>query len=160
MPTLHQLACEMSDSFETATRDNGAPFVRLRDGRPDWMLDVVFAAHDRGEIPPDDRLYHLTREAVDFIRDAGADFDPDDSDHEFAETQVDYANAEFAQWLANNPAHAASCVDEYNDEFGNDQRDIFKQLQGGQYVEARNVFGAVIAALQDLASDDSDDSDA
>ena len=66
-PTIQSLANEMSLRFEIGKRTNGEEFRKLRDDSPDWMTDVCRAAHNGGEMLPDDWRYEFIEDAVDLL---------------------------------------------------------------------------------------------
>jgi hypothetical protein len=47
--------------FETARRPDGSEFVRLREGAPPELRDLVYQAHGRGQMMPDDWRYCFVR---------------------------------------------------------------------------------------------------
>lgn len=53
--TVQQLAAEAYGCFETAERQDGETFWRLKDGSPEWVTDLVLNAH--GDFLPDDWRY-------------------------------------------------------------------------------------------------------
>jgi hypothetical protein len=68
MANLQIRAAEAAAWLEPALRDENDPessFIRLRDGAPEWVRDLVHAAH--GEFLPDDWRYDKIQEALLFI---------------------------------------------------------------------------------------------
>lgn len=146
--SIRGLAGMMAGAFETARRETGEdesePYVRLREGSPEWMSDVVRAAHDDGEMLPDDWRYSTIRSAVECIAESD---DPEDAAHEWADAEVDvYTSARFA-WLASN-LRRAGYVDQAQDEGITEGSERIVSLIGlGQYNEAREIYSQVLEAL-------------
>lgn len=152
------LAGQMSEAFEGRERDNGDKFRKLRDGSPEWMSDVALAAHSfmgRADdaIMPNDWIYDKAENAVDFI--SGMDGIPsefEDAAHEFADSNVDLYNGELAHWLSLN-VWFGEYVDEATREFGPTDEGIYRQIQAGQYHFLREMFAAIVEALESVAED-------
>ena len=136
--------------FETAERDGGDEYVRLRAGRPDWVRDLVQHAH--GDLLPDDWRYRTISDALEFI--AESDDDPREREHEFADATVDvYTGARLA-WLGSHLSRPGYCDDAVED-FGPPSPDGIVERAGlGQYCEAAEVFALVLDALEQLDADD------
>jgi hypothetical protein len=142
--TIQDRAREAARWFETATRESGDEFLRLRDGRPEWVQDLVFAAHGAGEFMPDDYRYRLTREALEWIADEESD--PSDTASEFADQAVDVYTGARLQWLASNLLRPGYC-DYAREEFGA-EGDIVALIGMGQFMEASEVYHEVLSALE------------
>lgn len=150
--TISTLAAEAADWFEHAQRgdspdgdDGQETYTRLKDGRPDWVQNLVFAAHDDGAMFPDDWRYEVIWGAVEAI----AESDDEDDQHVFADGQVDvYTTARF-EWLASN-LRRQSYVDDAAAEYGMDTSGIAAIIGLGQYAEALEVYGRVRAFLAGL----------
>ena len=154
--TLNEKASEAYGWFETAARDNGNSFVRLKDGAPEWVTELVHRAH--GDFLPDDWRYSTIRNAVGWIADES---DPDEPG-EFADSEVDvYTGARLA-WFGSN-LNRAGYVDEALEEFGarevSDSSELIELIGLGQYFEASEVFRLVVEALRDALEDADDDDD-
>ncbi|HUM44856.1 MAG TPA: hypothetical protein PKI14_18070, partial [Fervidobacterium sp.] len=70
---VNELAREALEWFETGTRDSGEKFVKTKDGRPEWLTDLIFTAH--GDMMPDDHRYKFIEEALDLIANQDVDLD-------------------------------------------------------------------------------------
>lgn len=139
--------------FETATRPNGDSFVRVKDGAPDWVTDLVYDAH--GDFLPDDWRYACIRSALDWL--AGSESSIDDA-NEFADGEVDAYTANRFAWLSSNLSRQAY-VDEAVDEFGApDEFSIADAVGLGQYMEAQEVYQSVLESLTALAGQDEETS--
>lgn len=143
--TIHTLAREMADAFETRTRpSSGDDLDTLRDGSPEWMRDVCRAAH--GDMFPDDWRYRMIRAAVEWLADE--DNDPDES-AEFADDFVPIYNGERIDWLASH-VDRIGYVDEAREEFGASDLGVMGDIGWGIYMEASEVYGLVVGALASL----------
>lgn len=143
--TLEELAGEAAAWFETGKREGrdehvDAYFVRLKEGAPEWLRDLVHDAH--GDLLPDDWRYSCIRSALDSIADGN------DDAGEFADSEADVYNAPLTAWLSSNLSRGGY-VDEAIEEFGYPgDRGIFGAIAMGQYMEATEVFGSVYASLE------------
>jgi len=120
MTTTTTLARALADAFETAKRDNGDEFVRLREGSPEWMQEAIFAAHGDGDMLPNDWSYRLCSSMADGIAEAleyDADADLDDALHEIADGAVPVYTGQRLDWLASH-LHRMGMVDEAIEEAG------------------------------------------
>lgn len=147
--TIQDIATEAAGWFETAKREGrdehvDAYFVRMKDGRPEWLFELVHEAH--GDFLPDDWRYKTISEALEWIADGN---DPGDAGS-FADDAVDvYTGARFA-WLASN-LNRAGYVDEAVQELGDGaypKGGIVEAIGWGQYTEAAEVFGTVERLLE------------
>jgi hypothetical protein len=143
--TKEQVAKDFAEAFEIATRTNGETFYRLKDGSPKWMTDAVWAAHNRGDMLPDDTRYAMIAEVADVL----ANTDPDNwSDtHEDLDGLVDPYNGALLKWVASHLSRAVY-VDEAISEYGW-PGDLFKALAQGQYVEYTEIAASLVASLSD-----------
>lgn len=71
MSTIHDLARQMSEAFETRERESGGRFDVLRDGSQEWMNDVCMEAH--GSQFPNDWRYRMIRAAVEWLAEDDED---------------------------------------------------------------------------------------
>lgn len=157
MSTIHELARQMSEAFETRTREDGERFDALRDGSPEWMTDVCMDAHD--SMLPDDWRYRMIRAAAAWL--AEDDADPDDPG-EFADDFVPIYNRERVAWLASH-LDRAGYVDEAADEglidYPSGPSRLMDLLGIGIYCEAAEVYRLLAESLEALASDEDDEDD-
>lgn len=156
MATLQELAQEMSRSFEDATRPDGSRFIRLRDGSPEWMSSVVMESH--GGLLPDDWRYATCAAACEWIAERIADTGDEDAAEdasEFADSTVPIYTADLTAWLGSHCSRPGY-VDEAAEEFG-PAEDVLAAIGRGMYLEASEVYGATLAALQSRADGEPDD---
>lgn len=143
--TVQELAKDAAASFEVATREDGSPYTRRTSDAPEWLQELVFDAH--GDMLPDDWRYACIAAACEAIADAD---DPDDDGHEFADSYVDVYTADLYEWLGSNLSRQGYC-DEASEEFG-PADSLVSQIMQGQYAEALEVYGSVLASLEGLTS--------
>lgn len=138
--TVQDAATEAAKWFGTRRRDDGEQYVTLRDAAPEWVRELVYAAH--GEMLPDDWRYATIDAAVQYI----AETDEPDAG-EFADTAVDTYNADRLKWLASSLERAGYC-DQAADELGLTAGSIMERIGWGQYEEACEVFNLTLSALE------------
>lgn len=149
---IARLAGEAYDWFETATRvGSDETFDRLKDGRPEWLQELVREAH--GEFLPDDWRYSAIRSALAWIHDN----DGNDESGEFADSEVDVYNAARVKWLGSHINRGSYC-DEAASEFGyNEEQGVYGLIGMGQYLEAGEVFGSVYSQLAAIVDEEQDE---
>ncbi len=153
MSSIEQDATEAARWFETATRTDDSRYVRIKDDAPEWVTDLAHEAH--GDMFPDDWRYQCISAVLDHLAEGG---DPDDA-HEFADSHVDVYTSNRLAWLSSNLTRAGYC-DEAADEFGAEGLDIIERIGLGQYMEASEVFSAVVSWFEDNPLEDMDTDDA
>lgn len=154
-PTIQTIAGEAYRAFETANRPDGEEFIRLRDGSPDWISELVRDAHG-GDFLPDDWRYSTIREACGFIEEADGD-DLEDVAHEFADG-VDVYTGKLLAWLASNASRASYC-DEAVNQLGADGVGIIQRIGLGQYMERGEVYNLVLTSLADRLAESEAETD-
>jgi hypothetical protein len=92
---------------------------------------------------PDDHKYRFIVEALDTISES----DPDMHTYNIDSPEPDIYTHSLLAWLASHLERSGYC-DEYMQEISTPQNTI-DLLQGGQYLEKREVFDLVLRALQD-----------
>lgn len=139
--SLSELAGEAYGWFEHKTRNNGEGFVTLKDGRDEWVNDLVYAAH--GDFGPDDYRYNAIQNALRHIADNDTD---EDSASDFADSEVDVYTAERFAWLASN-LQRAGYVDEAREDLG-PTGSVVDDIGRGQYLELQEVYSSVVGSLE------------
>jgi hypothetical protein len=149
VPTLSELAGYAYGWFETAERTGGETFVRLRDGAPEWISDLVTRAH--GDMLPDDHKYQMIKTTLGGIHDSGAD-DRDSLEHDGGHDYINescvspYTGSRLA-WLSSNLSRVGY-IEEFYEEFGGEgSRDPGELAGQGWYMEACEVYSYVVASL-------------
>jgi hypothetical protein len=146
--TLDSLASEGYRWFEQATRPNGGEsYTRLKDGHPDWLKELVYAAHGNGEFLPDDWRYEVIQDALERLSDAEGE-DLDDLAHEFAD-DVDVYTGELNAWLSSDLRRQGYCDAAAEDGLVAADASLVQRIMAGQYTERLEVFAAVREALEE-----------
>jgi hypothetical protein len=143
--SLAKKANEAYAYFEKATRtSNGADFWRTKDGAPQWVQDLCFAAHGAGAMLPDDWRYVFIVEVLAALSEGRED-----------DIEADDYTSELSAWLASN-VNRTEYVDEAADECGRSHGGIVEAMQLGQLAEKREVLEQVTAFLENLNEEDED----
>ncbi len=137
-------AWRLAAALESAERPDGSRYIRLRDGSPAWMTDVIREAH--GGMLPDDWVYGC----LPGLAEACADADDLDDPGDAAGGEVDTGYAEMLAWLGSGGRWGR--VDE---ALGEGARTLTDAIQWAQYREAEEIYWRLVAALR--AIDDADD---
>lgn len=158
MDTIEALAAEALRHFILGTRDSGAQFWKIGDEAPAWLAgepsdrstSLIWAAHDNGDVMPDDYRYAYTRDALTAIAEGDTDGDA---------IEADIYTADRLRWLASGAGRLALC-DEAIEDYGPPTPDTLEERIGmGQLLEKRRVFDAVRAFLEELAGEGEDEDD-
>lgn len=96
---IHELAQGVLDHMERRTRTNGADFVCLKDGSPQWMIDLCHAVHDDIEVLPNDYIYEYIEDALSLIAWVAED---DDLDELICAMDGDTYTSDLLAWLESN----------------------------------------------------------
>lgn len=134
-------AAQMLTYLETGTRDDGSTFLALRDGRPEWMRDVAYAAHGNGDRLPNDWDYEHLRDALEALAE-----DLDAEGFTFADVNVPVYTNDLTKWLHEFPGACGMC-DEAAGEYGIDFDDILNLIRAGYCYYLQGLFENVKAAL-------------
>ena len=142
MKTVIDLAQEMSEAFETRTRDNGDSFRVLKDGSPKWMTGVIHEVH--GEDLPDDTIYRMIEMAVDAMADCE---EVEEIVERIYEIEADVYTSDLTDWLNKRNDHVYYLT-EALEEF--EPRDGFQLLMMAQKIQIDEVASATLNALQEI----------
>lgn len=146
--TVNELAKEALDWFVTDTRDNGEKFVKTKDGRPDWLENLIFTAHDN--MLPDDYRYKFIENSLQYI----ADQDEDADDLDCPEIEADSYTSELTKWLHSRNDrvyYLTEALEKYEIKNG------FWALQESQLCEREEVYFSVLNSLRELCKDQEDE---
>lgn len=147
------LASEGYRWFETATRDDGASYVRTREDRPEWLSELIHAAH--GDMFPDDWRYQFVRDALSAIDDASAGADSQEVCDEYSEPDI--YTSQLTAWLASRADRHSYCDDAVSEGLIAENADMLARIGVGQYMEKREVFASVLSSLAERADELADD---
>ena len=139
--TVNELAKEALGWFITDTRDNGEEFVKTKEGRPDWLKNLIFTAH--GGMLPDDYRYKFIENSLQYI----ADQDEDADDLDCPEIEADSYTSELTKWLHSRNDRVCYLT-EALETFG--IKDGFAALQLAQLREREEVYHSVLSSLREL----------
>lgn len=120
------VAAELSAAFETATRNNGCQFERIRDGAAPWIAGDGSAEFARGfhaavdgadHRPPCDFLYSLASRAATWLAEFETADGARDSVAEFADGCADYSTARLFYWLGDSGYNRALADEVFAESF-------------------------------------------
>lgn len=140
--TMHDVARRAVSSFETARRRDDSQYSRLKDDSPQWLHELVFQAHNNGQILPDDWRYRFTVDALSHIADA---------DHGATRTdlrddiEADVYISDLTNWLGSHTIRLGYC-DEALTMLGRTGT-LSQLLAEGQILERQEVFDIVWSTL-------------
>ena len=111
---IQEKASKLYDALERVKRTDDSEYVRLKDGSPEWMTDVIREAH--GDMFPDDWKYTLIERAAAII----AENESEDDWSSGVDQAVDVYTGQLTHWLTStawptatkpptNTAHLATC---------------------------------------------------
>ena len=146
---VSELAREALEWFETGTRDRGEKFVKTKEGRPDWLENLIFTAHD--DMLPDDYRYKFIEDALIMIADQD-----DDADLDYPEIEADTYTSDLTKWL-NSRNDRVYYLTEALEEY--EIKDGFQALQSAQLREREEVYFSVLNSLQELCKDQEEEED-
>lgn len=147
--SIHELAGQAYGAFTTTQRGDDT-IVVLKDDRPQWVYDLVQAAHGEFFLP-DDWRYASIRNALSAIHDDAPD-DLDDYAGEWADGNVDTYTMARLQWLASNLQRTFYC-DDAAGAFDPSEDGIVGLIGMGQYMESSEIYASVVQSLRDHADE-------
>jgi len=149
LPRFAQLAQELFDAIEPATRSNtDEKYLRLKDGSPEWMKSAIRYAHDDAQMLPDDLRYEYINDAAEML----AQCEDEDAVNDL-EFEADICHHELFAWLASHGTRY-SYVDEEVEENGHSSDGLIGDLQAGQVREKQEVLQQLFHALQTQAENE------
>ncbi len=142
--SIQKLASDLSGALETKKRNDGAEFVCLKDGSPQWMTDVIHEAH--GDKLPDDTVYAFIEKCADALADASEDAELSDV---ILEIEPDPYTASLTSWLNSRADHVYYLTEVLEESGG--ITDGFQLLAVAQQKQIHEVGYALISALENAA---------
>ena len=136
MATVQELARILNDSLAVQFRGEKVITV-TKDDKPEWVVDVIHAAH--GNLLPDDWTYEVVAECAELIA----------NDTEENDLEPEIYTSKLLQWFADFP-DAVDYADQAKEEYGNFDS-ITEQIQAGQLLAMQGIYGAIHAALEEIA---------
>jgi hypothetical protein len=144
MKTIKELAGELSDALEWRVRGEDQNYVALKDGSPEWMTEVIRAAH--GDKMPDDTTYEFCKKCAEAIAEA----EEGEEREAIMEIEADIYTHDLTGWLHARADHVYYLT-EAIEQFGRDIGDGFKLLMYAQHLHIQEVGNELIAALTEQA---------
>lgn len=152
---IRNLAQWYYDRLHQDTRPNGDKFYKFcksvsPDGTGDESLpedeekrcrELAHAAH--GDMLPDDWKYEFINEALGAIADA--------SDLDEIDLEADIYNSDLCRWLGSHGERTGWCDEAVGEGLVSEDADMITRIQGGQYMEKREVLGLVLQHLREEA---------
>ena len=143
--SLATLATEASDFFLEVKPANRAAYMVLSDEAPQWVRDMVRAAH--GGLLPDDIRYGMIAEALSAVAEIGSDGSEDDAHEATMLVEAPIYTSELTAWLASNTSRYVYC-DDVAEEFSlTSDTGMIERLQMGWHREFSKVAGSVVSSL-------------
>ena len=141
------LAVDALSYFEYRKRPDGTKCLAVETDAPEWVHKLVFAAHNEGDILPED-FRHL------FIVEALEALEENPGEPEII-CEPDAYTSELLKWLEAYPTYRMGLVDEAVSELG--WNGLFDALQAGQLKEKQEVLALVQAFLLKKIEDGDED---
>tara|TARA_R100000306_G_scaffold39505_1_gene38940 strand:+ start:154 stop:645 length:492 start_codon:yes stop_codon:yes gene_type:complete len=153
MTTVQELAADARAFFEKAIRHgSGEEFWKADPSkRPDWVAAMIHAAHQDFGSLPDDYIYRLVVEALDWFEDMEGDYD--ELETSINEVEPDPSNAALVAWLGSHPARTTYVDDALEEAFANPVTSkrlplrTYDLLWSGRFREIEYVYHVVLDAL-------------
>lgn len=151
--TVQQLAQQLNRAFTRAVRQDGTTYIKLRNGSPGWMNDVIRECHC-GRLP-NDRVYSLIEQAAEYL----ANYTGSDLTEAINYFEPDPYYYDLAEWLQ-TPYHW-EYAEQAHDEYGTFETlaDWIEAAQRCQFEEIGNELIAELERLTNVIEDDEDDED-
>jgi len=146
MNRLMKLVTDLDAALVTGTRADGTKFKRLVDNHPQWMQDVIHAAH--GDRMPNDQVYRMIDRIVSDLAEQDEDSDIDTLREALYEVEPDVYTNDLTGWLhdrADNIYYLTEALEE--SEF----KDGFQLLTYAQSKFIIEIGEALLEALNNEA---------
>lgn len=139
---IQQLAKQYADWFETAIRNNGTDYIRLRT-EDAQIKNLIYEAHD--DMLPDDYKYQFIHEALEAI----AEHD----DIEDINLEPDIYNCDLLKWVSSHLSRASYCNDAIENMLGfQDEMDFMAIVSMAQSLEKDKVLQSVRTSLEEICA--------
>lgn len=136
--TIEEQAKNALSFFKSVNRRSESIW-RLKDGTPKWVRDLVFKAHESGQILPNDYRYAYIVESLRLIGEG----------EEEPEFEADVYTFDLFAWLASNIRRQYYC-DEAIQNYGGELDSIVKIIAQGQIREKEEVHNLVLNFLREF----------
>ena len=138
---IKQAAREAGTYLVRKTRDNGDDYYHLSDDAPEWVRDMVYAAHDG--MMPDDYRYMFVARALDRIDEA------DDVNDIMIDDPFSTDTSDLTAWLESNARRIAYFDDILTDyRYTDDAPYSYQVLAVAAIQEELDVLDSVLRSLK------------
>lgn len=146
MNRLMKLIIDLDNALVTDTRADGTKFKRLVDNHPQWMQDVIHAAH--GDRMPNDQVYRMIARIVSNLAEQDEDSDIDTLREALYDVKPDAYTNDLTGWLhdrTDNIHYLTEALEEF------EIIDGFQLLTYAQSIFILEIGEALLAALNNEA---------
>ena len=146
MNRLMKLIIDLDNALVTDTRADGTKFKRLVDNHPQWMQDVIRAAH--GDRMPNDQVYRMIARIVSNLAEQDEDSDIDTLREALYDVKPDIYTNDLTGWLhdrTDNIHYLTEALEEF------EIIDGFQLLTYAQSIFILEIGEALLAALNNEA---------
>src|SRR5690606_15952949 len=133
--------------FEHRERHDGTKYWAVEEGAPEWVRKLAFAAHDEGEILPEDFRHLFIVEALETL--------VEDPEAQSIMWEPETYTSELIKWLDAYPSYRMGLVDEAVSKLG--WSGLFNALQAGYLLEKEEVLALVRAFLENTIEEGEED---
>ena len=145
---IRVLAGEALSWFEYRKRHDGTEYWSVKEDAPEWVKRLVWAAHAKGELLPEDFRYLFVVEALEALAE-----NPEEPG---SLLEPDVYTSELTKWLNAYPSYRMVLVDEAVETMSVfDWDGLFKALQAGQLLEKKEVLQSVRVFLEKKIEEES-----
>lgn len=138
--TIRKLAAEAYGFLEWRKRSDGTEFVCRKDGSPEWLKDLSWAAH--GNSLPDDWIYEQIANCLESI----SDNDCEDDALEAAESAIDVYSSDLLDWAKGRGWYV-------DDAIRDGARTLDTAIMQGQQTMIGEIFDSIVSFLDNMAED-------
>jgi hypothetical protein len=151
MSKVIELATILSKQFETAKRNDGKEYLRIRedDKYAKWMQDVIFAGHL--DTFPNDESYIACQKIIDNIAELDASvFEDNEVLENLEEIEPSCYTSDLTAWLNSNNTYVYYLTEALEEL---DIKDGFQLLAYAQSIWLREMTDAIVSKLIDIADE-------
>lgn len=141
---IKELAGEAYSWFEKRERLNSETFWTVKENRPEWVYQLIYAGHDNGNFFPDDYRYKFIVYALAEIMKA--------EDIEEPNLEPNVYTKDLCNWLSSQ-VYRIGYVDEFASDYGHGES-IVNDLMGGQQLEMEEVYREILYFLKEQVGDE------
>jgi hypothetical protein len=149
MSKVIELAIALSKQFETAKRNDGKEYLRLRedDKYAKWMQEVIFAGHL--DTFPNDESYSACQKIIDTIAELDASaFEDNEILENLDEIEPSCYTSDLTSWLNSNNSYVYYLTEALEEL---DVKDGFQLLTYANSIWLREMTEAIVSKLIEIA---------